>query len=371
MKLQQNKKEKSTKITSLQALRAVAFLGICTSHCRATALGAWGVSVFIILSGFVMYLTYKEKSLPDNVQGALFFSIKKIWKLYPLHILTMLSALVFMLKDLLESFTIKSCIFDLGKVVLNIFLLQDWVPSASIYFSLNGVAWYLSLCLFLYFAFPFLMKWIRRIKSNKEALITIFVIYGAQILIGFLSRYLPQSGVWILDNTSKWIIYILPLFRLGDFTIGCCLCYLYFNLHHKLNTVIYSFLEIVTLLAIIGSEYIYKNQVGFLSSEWFRYTMLYTLSSCAIVYLFAMKKGFITNIATNKFFIYLGNISAFTFLMHQMIIRYFDRIYGKLFNFDLNVWIKSLLILLLTILGAQIYSAIETRIKEKILKSDN
>ena len=37
---------KATKIMSLQALRAIAFLGIFTSHCGVTALGAWGVNFY-------------------------------------------------------------------------------------------------------------------------------------------------------------------------------------------------------------------------------------------------------------------------------------------------------------------------------------
>ena len=303
-----------------------------------------------------MFLAYNERSLPDNIRGAISFSVKKVRKLYPLHIFMMIAALGFTVKGLSEGFTIKSCIFNLGTVLLNVFLLQDWMPASSVYFSLNGVAWYLSLCLFLYFAFPFLMKKLKKINSNKQAFITIFAVFFTQILIGFLSSLLPQS-VWIFDNISKWVVYILPLFRLGDFAIGCCLCYLYLNLRHNLNKTVYGILEIVTLLVIIGSEYFYKNQVWFLGSEWFRYTMLYTVSSSAVVYLFAIKKGFLTEIITNKLFIRLGNISSFTFLMHQIIIRYFDLIYDKFFNFDLNVWIKVILLLVITVSAAHIYSA--------------
>ena len=33
----------------------------------------------------------------------------------------------------------------------------------------------------------------------------------------------------IIDNFPKWATYILPIYRLGDFVIGCCLGYLYVN----------------------------------------------------------------------------------------------------------------------------------------------
>ena len=51
------------KLESLQAIRALAFLGICSGHCALTRLGAWGVAVFLNLSGFLLVYRhyYDEK----------------------------------------------------------------------------------------------------------------------------------------------------------------------------------------------------------------------------------------------------------------------------------------------------------------------
>ena len=86
----------------LQGLRALAFIGIFLSHSDVKALsssglGAWGVSVFLILSGFLMMVNYYHTdrfsicSVKDNLR----FSLKKIMAIYPLHILMMLTALPF------------------------------------------------------------------------------------------------------------------------------------------------------------------------------------------------------------------------------------------------------------------------------------
>ena len=45
---------KQNQLKSLQGVRALAFAGIFSSHCGCSDLGAWGVSVFFILSGFLM-----------------------------------------------------------------------------------------------------------------------------------------------------------------------------------------------------------------------------------------------------------------------------------------------------------------------------
>lgn len=65
------------KISSLQTIRALAFLGIFASHSGIqifAANGAWGVSVLFILSGFLMFYSYFGT---DRVSGCGFkYSIK-------------------------------------------------------------------------------------------------------------------------------------------------------------------------------------------------------------------------------------------------------------------------------------------------------
>ena len=48
-------------ISSLQGLRAVAFLCVVISHCGAPWLGPWAISVFVALSGFLMVCNYYDR----------------------------------------------------------------------------------------------------------------------------------------------------------------------------------------------------------------------------------------------------------------------------------------------------------------------
>ena len=84
------------KITAIQGLRAIAFLAIFLSHTglgNLGCLGAWGVSVFFVMSGFLMILSYMSKD--DTPPVSLKFAWNKIRPLYPLHILMMLLAAVY------------------------------------------------------------------------------------------------------------------------------------------------------------------------------------------------------------------------------------------------------------------------------------
>ena len=89
-------------ISSLQGLRAVAFLCVVISHCGAPWLGPWAISVFVALSGFLMVCNYYDRPrTAPGLRSAIAFSFKKIRRLYPLHLIMMAAALLFVLKGLL------------------------------------------------------------------------------------------------------------------------------------------------------------------------------------------------------------------------------------------------------------------------------
>lgn len=352
------------KILSLQTVRALAFLGIFTSHCGVTYLGPWGASVFFVLSGFVMVFTYSDKNMDTSMRSNFQFSLKKIKKLYPLHIVMMISAIPIIIWDIMQNDSARTYVVSIIKVFLNIFLVQTWVAKSSAYFSMNGVAWYLSVCLFIYMMFPLLMKQIKRYSDDKMAYICIAVILVLQIIVGFLSS-LVNVPLKYSDNFSKWITYILPVFRLGDFAIGCNLGYLFLKKRTQISSVLATILEIVTIALIYISETIYREKISFLGSEWCRYSVLFLPTSALLVYLFALNKGIISKLLTNKALIFIGNISAYTFLIHQMVIRYLKVLMPHVINGEVNIWINTVLAFIITLISTLIYRKIENDVKRK------
>ena len=342
---------------SLQTVRALAFLGIFTSHCEATKLGMWGVSVFFILSGFVMFYAYSDRQLDTSFRFGISFSKNKLKKLYPLHIFMSIAALVLVLKTSFSDFSIEHLVLYIIEILLNITLLQSWVPSPTIYFSLNRVAWYLSACLFIYAMFPNILKQIKRLDCKKSLLLA-GTIYALQIITGTLSQFIHIPIVYF-DNFPRWFTYIFPLFRLGDFAIGCYIGNVYLNKKFDLNKTVATVLECAVLAAILLSEYIFVNQAGIMSREWYRYTILFTPTSVCLILLFAINKGMISKLLTCKVFVYLGNISAYTFLIHQVVIRYIDTICKKIMGNTINVYLKTIIVLPLTILCAEVYMRFE------------
>lgn len=92
-----------------------------------------------------MVYTYAERDVKASLVGIIRFSYGKIKKLYPLHIITMLCAvLLFVVPNILKHTLSTSGVkYILGGVLYNVTLTQTWVPKIGINVSLNGVAWYL------------------------------------------------------------------------------------------------------------------------------------------------------------------------------------------------------------------------------------
>ncbi|MFT9457222.1 MAG: acyltransferase family protein [Liquorilactobacillus hordei] len=291
------------KIDSLQAIRAIAFLAIFTTHIGFFSPGGtWGVSIFFILSGFLMTYNYFGKnritkvSLKENIR----FSIRKIYKLYPLHIFMMIAVvpyLVFKISNIRTLFSI------LAKVLLNTALLQAWVPKQDVYFSLNGVAWFFSVSLFLYFMFPYIMYIIE--KYNNKNIIILFMVatFIIQIMLGYISSK-AVIPVELSDNWMVWFVYIFPLSRLEDFFIGCNLGYLFLKAKNnkKITRLIWTMLEFLVLVLVILQWVIYiylkpssEGLIDTTQNLWWLLAAFYTPTSCLLIYVFAVNKGRISN----------------------------------------------------------------------------
>ena len=186
-------------IETLQSLRFIFVVMIFMSHfayqdIRAfDAGGDCGVAFFFILSGFVVSLGYGSKIREGSFQYGHFLR-RRLGKIYPLHLLCLLCFLV-----------VSGTDWSLA-TVLNLFLLQSWVPNPDYYFSCNSVAWFLSSLLFCYLVFPVVY---RRLSAGLT--VAVFSVYMLVYLV------VPADRV-------NAILYVHPLVRFVDFYIGMLLC---------------------------------------------------------------------------------------------------------------------------------------------------
>lgn len=126
----------NTKITSLQIIRAFAFLGIFLSHSGLSAFsgcGVCGVSIFFILSGFLMFYSYgfTNRINSINIRANIIFGLRKIKNLYPLHLLTLILAIPFSIYGYSALSGITRYVKPMLVFFTNLTLLQSWLPNTE------------------------------------------------------------------------------------------------------------------------------------------------------------------------------------------------------------------------------------------------
>jgi len=169
---------------------------------RYTGFGATGVTFFFVLSGFVLTWSF----VPSDTAPRFYW--RRFARIWPLHALTTLLALpVF--------YTWRDVPLEWGPVLLSFALLHAWVPTATTYFAGNPASWSLSCEMFFYAVHPLL---IRRVLGWSVA-----VIGGAMLAVGVATVVVADLAIDWPDRIAGWLLYISPVFRIGEFFLGMAL----------------------------------------------------------------------------------------------------------------------------------------------------
>ena len=368
------------KLDRIQALRGIAFLGVFLSHTGLKWFGAaghWGVSVFLVLSGFLMFVSYsnndriKRISVRDNID----FSWRKIKKLYPLHICTMVAMMLFAFVGG-GQIPWRLLILKFG---INAAMLQEWFPIKNI--SINEVSWYLAAATLCYFIFPFALNFISKIRSQATITYIIVGIYLVQIISGYFLSLLPtvNGGNIFLSNMSEWAIYFFPPMRVLDFLIGCCAGCLYINRDQSRSIqTISAKIELFVVAEIVLSNIfcvMYETHITNVMGEangsylWWTYSIPFTLSSAVLIYLLMNKQSPLGKMITNKITVFLGDISGVAFLIHYVVFQYMKSFMCTFISRDFynhyGGWLKLTIGFAITIVLTLMWTKLDNKLKHK------
>ena len=333
------------KIYSLQGLRVVAMVVIFLYHLELFPFGHFAVTLFIILSGFVMYYSSYNKEINTNLKYNIVQAVNKIKKFYLIHILTLIIAILINFKS-----TINIPISKLITMILsNVFLVQAFIPNRDYYFSFNGVSWYLSVLLFCYFSFNF-FRYIMK-KLNNRCLSMIIILWLVQFVVSL-------ACVNLSYDTTQWLLYINPINRSINFFSGMLLAKLF--IEKKDNYIITSLkanmyeVGIISIFLIIYVCSIFIPR-SFIWSAWYSPILM------VIIFVFAFEKGILSKLLGNNTLVNIAKISFEFFMIHQIIINLLWRILGNKYL----VLIPALLIT--TLLAVYANKILKKRVNNKIV----
>lgn len=352
------------RLDNLQILRAVATGMIFLSHSSfllgfdSTGLGAVGVSVFIVLSGFLTaYNHYTDfGGTGFRLKESIEYAGGRIKKFYLLHVVTFFLALLLDLAEYVMYGAEKSYLaYEAVRVPINLLLLQSYIPDRSVYFSFNSVSWYLSVIVFFYICTPFIIRTLKRVKLRKIYMLCL--VYAAEVLITL-----------IFSNTQyeHALLYINPLFRVLDYTIGIIGGAIFLEAKKRYknenNPELGSIGEITAVLCFIIAVLCYSKV-----PQGFAYCAFYTPFSMAVIFMLSFNSGIISKIGYLKPFGFIGGISLEIFLLHQLVVRYL--VLGNEYILGINNKIIWVICLISSILISYMAVLIKKRNKCHLRKS--
>ena len=145
--------------------------------------------------------------------------------------------------------------------------------------------------------------------------------------------------------------------------IGCNLGYLFFNrksVDDKKKSLWYTAVEFCVLVCVIIAFFISGSDP--VKGMGANNVSIWTIPVSMLVYLYAVNRGHISSISVNRFTLYIAELSSYTFLIHQVVIRYFHTIISNTKGHEyITHPVVPVLTFLITILLANCWRIFEKR----------
>lgn len=278
-----------------------------------------GVSFFFVLSGFILTHVYRRLA---SVEDRRRFYLARFARIWPLHVACIILVYVF-----LGSPTRVGTYDTLPIGLLNLALLQAWIPQYQTFFSYNAVSWSLSVEAFFYALFPVII-WRFRKHGGLWVL-------GSVLAICVLALIARAADAGPFDTTRANFIlpgfmYVNPAARLLEFVAGIGTAHIWIASRGWLNgsRARANVVQLLAVLAIFLAYYFahfaarqFRLAGSIELAEWVRVGGATFLASAFLIYAFAANRGFLRAIFASPILVYLGRISFAIYLFHLIPIN--------------------------------------------------
>jgi peptidoglycan/LPS O-acetylase OafA/YrhL len=334
-------------LSSLTATRGFAALMVVIFHfglnCypfneiqRFFSKGNLAVSYFFTLSGFIMCYTYAGKEITYSA-----FIRKRVARIVPVYILGVILMIAFASYNLnVNNIALaKDFITD---ILLNLGLLQAYFPGHAI--SVNSPGWSLSVEMFFYLLFPYLLLLYRKNARLFFIFALCFYLLSQVSHLWLLETYHPEY-----ETKLHEFIYYFPLNHLNEFVLGMVG---YYIMQQYPNIVKYSqplVLFIVICLALVYLPLSKHN--GLLSPLFVLFTVGLSTSTNTIL--------------NNKVLVYLGEISYSVYILQMPVYLILLEINKHTLHLDDNKFFYTA-IAILQLTSSFCYRFVEQPLRKRI-----
>lgn len=265
-----------------------------------------GVTIFFVLSGFVMTVTYDKLMSEPGATNTWNYAIARFARVMPLYLLVLV--------------VVVACRINpspLSQLWWHVFAIQAWSGDLKLAYSWNGPGWSVGVELFLYALFPILILLARVLTSTRRVLALALLVVLAMATAVILFHVTGHDKLPFSDPASahRWI-YRSPLMRLGDFLLGISCALIYVRERNRVSLVkIAPFVTVVMSALILVLMMVPKL---ILTSP--SYDLAYSLPGALVILGLALSpdRG-LARLLGSVMFVALGELSYAFYLIHEPV----------------------------------------------------
>lgn len=284
-----------------------------------------GVTFFFILSGFILTFVYGRM---NSFLQAKEFWLKRLARLWPLHVFWLLMMICFLPPVALISF--KEHLEHLPVAfVANLFMVQTFLPSTQYSFAFNPPSWSIADEAFFYLVFPFTLLLYRA----KNVFLKMLPILVPLMMVAIFVTLAYELNVPIKDIglSQQSLVFVNPLVRIFEFNVGILLAFLFAKTKNVFQgkVLLTSFIEVFLLIYVLASVLLtpYARLVIFNFNQplayWFDEVAIVIFPFSLLILFCAYGQGIVSKILKAPPLVFLGEISFSLYLCHFPILLFY------------------------------------------------
>jgi hypothetical protein len=326
-------------IGSLTGLRFIAAATVAVGHGALSLRQDWlsqlvaqissvGMTLFFVLSGFVLWLNYAASFQTKPLSGALReFAVARFARLYPMYAVVVLG---------IVGYLMVSRGVDLRSLGFILTMTQAWFPALGGTMMVAVVAslqhlWSISVELFFYLLFPLACFGLRR--ADRPPMIALLALLNLLLFavaiwasFGHGTALLRAIAPGLRDGGMQWLTYYSPYLHVSQFLAGCLAAMAYIQLEtrkigerEQAVVAVLFWLSVAGLLAVPVALFLQPGWGDF--AVWIEISVRLVEVICFSVILVAASRYGHARWLSSRPMIVGGECSYSIYLLHPFLIR--------------------------------------------------
>jgi len=292
----------------------------------------FGVSFFFLLSGFVMVIAYHDEKTGMVLDKDRYW-VNRFARIYPAYFFSIALYII-------ATLPINPSILESVPIVLNMLLLQAWIPPYPL--TMNSNAWALSVQLFFYAIFPYVLPWLARLSTSR-LLKVITAVWAFSLLVHvFLIETISGGNLSFAHD----VIYYNPLMHLNSFIVGIGGGLMFKRMPAGGNSYVPGLCMLFSG-ACMAALLLVPNPV-------IRFGHNGLLAPLEMIFIFglARDRSSLSTLLSTKLVMLLGNLSYSIYILHgplRKLVSYQYRVHGVTWSPPTRFYVYSALLAMLSL----------------------